>query len=113
MSLAIRLVPEALRSIAFGAIGNTYMGIGTAFLNPIRIMHLQNLTNVALLFSFDGINDHLALPGSGFFLLDVTSNKTLVQGFFIAEGQRIYTKYIGSDAPVSGLVYLSAFYGTD
>lgn len=112
MSLAIRLVPETVRTLAFGSISGTYMGIGTTFSKPIRIFLLQNLTDQTLMFSFDGINDHLPLPASGYILLDVTSNKTLQQGFFVAEGTRIYVKDLGS-APTSGSIYLTTFYGAE
>ena len=109
MSLAIRLMPETLKELAFGSIGAGYAGVGTAFDKPIRILFIQNLTDVTLLFSLDGVNDHFPLPTSGFLLLDVTANKTLEQGFYIAEGQRIYVK--NSGVPSSGSVYVSAFYG--
>ncbi len=112
MSLAIRLIPETLRSLSAGSIGAAYMGVGTALSKPIRIFFLQNLTNETLVFSFDGINDHVVLPENGYMLIDVTSNKTIPQGLFIAEGARVYAKQL-SVAPVAGAVYLSMFYGTD
>lgn len=108
-NLALKMVPEPVRSLAFGSINNTYMGIGTAFEHPIRILFVQNLTDATLMFSLDGIDDHFPLPGSGFLLLDITSNKTLAQGCFIAEGQRVYVKE--EETPTTGSVYVSAFYG--
>lgn len=105
---AIRLYPETLRSLAFGSISGTYAGIGSAFLQPSRILYVLNNTDVLLTFSFDGVNDHFVLPSSGFLLLDVTANKTNTGGAFsIAEGQRIYVK----GAPTSGSAYVSTFYG--
>jgi hypothetical protein len=112
MSVAIRLQAETLRSLAFGSISGTYMGIGTAMAHPIRMFVLNNLTDKLLLFSFDGINDHLVLPTNGYMILDMTSNKTIPQGFFLAEGTRVYVKDNGS-AATSGAVYLSAFYGSE
>lgn len=109
-ALAIRLTPETVRSLAFGSIGAAYIGVGTSMTNPIRILILQNMTDVDLMFSFDGINDHLPIPTTGQLVLDITANKTITQGFFLAEGQRIYVKQI-SGAPASGSVYVSAFYG--
>lgn len=108
--LALRLVPEVMRSIGFASIGATYMGIGAAFDHPIRIFFLQNLTNATLLFSFDGVIDHFVLPQNGYLLIDVTTNQTFQQGCFMAEGQRIYVKQ--SDTPTSGSVYLSVFYAS-
>lgn len=110
-SLAIRFAAEALRSIAFGSISASYMGIGTALANPARQLFLQNLTDATLMFSFDGVNDHFPLPASGFLLLDLTANKTIQQGWFLAEGQRLYVKELGT--PTTGSVYFSVFYGTE
>jgi hypothetical protein len=111
MSLAIRMQCEPLRSLANGAILAGYMGIGTTFDHPIRLIFIQNLTNALLMFSFDGINDHFPLDSSAFLLLDVTTNKTSGSGWFIAEGSRMYAKQI--EVPTTGSVYVTAFYGAD
>lgn len=111
MSYAVKLAAEAARSLAFGAIGAGYMGIGTAFTHPIRVFFLQNLTDATLWFSLNGIDDHFPLPANGFLLLDVTSNKSTFPGLFIGEGVRLYVKQLG--VPTSGTVYLSVFYGVD
>jgi len=111
MAREIRLAAETIRSLAFGSIGAAYTGIGTRFDNPVSIFYVQNMTDKSLMFSLDGVNDHFALPQGGYLLLDVTGNKTNSQGFYIAEGSRLYVKEI--DTPTSGSVYLSLFYGTD
>jgi len=108
-SQAIRLVPEAARSLAFGSIGAAYAGIGTAINNPVRILHIQNLTDVVLMFSYDGINDHFPLASNSYLLLDITANKSRDQGFYLAEGTRIYVKEDGT--PSSGSVYVTVYYG--
>lgn len=110
-ALAIRLVFEPVRSLAFGSISGTYTGIGTAFANPERMMLVQNATDVSLMFSADGINDHFQLPSNGFLLLDIAANKTTSQGFYIAEGTRMYVKEIGT--PSTGSVYVTVMYGID
>src|SRR5215472_16971227 len=107
-SLAIRITPETLRSLAFGSISGAYMGIGTPFIAPSRIFHVQNLTDVQMTFSLDGITDHFVLPSQGFLLLDLTANKTNAQGAFIAEGVRVYVKE-SAGAPTSGSVYVTSF----
>jgi len=106
---AIRFKPEEVRTIAFGAIGAAYTAVGASMDNPIRIFFLQNWTDESLMFSFDGVNDHLPLPAGGFIVIDVTANKSLPEGFYIAEGDSIYVKEIGT--PTTGSVYLSVFYG--
>lgn len=110
-SLAIRLQFETVRSLGFASIGAGYMGVGSALSYPARQVFIQNLTNMTLMFSFDGINDHFALPTNGFLLLDITSNKTQQGGFYIAEGTRLYVKQVG--VPTSGTVYFTSMYGAD
>lgn len=111
MSLAIRLMCEPVRTLAAASILAGYMGIGTAMSRPIRMLFIQNLTDVTLMFSFDGIDDNFPLASNGFIMLDITSNKTIVQGFFLAEGQRIYVKQLG--VPATGDVYVTTFYGAE
>ena len=111
MSLAIRLLPEPIRSLAAASIGAGYMGIGTAFTNPSRILKVDNLTDVTLMFSMDGVNDHFVLPSNGFLLIDITANNTVSVGCFIASGTRIYVKEVG--VPTTGSVYVSTFYGAN
>lgn len=112
MSLAIRFQAETVRTLAFGSIGAGYTGVGTAMTRPIRLVVIQNFTDVPLMFSFDGVHDHLPLQASGYIILDITSNKTIQQGFFLAEGQRLYVKQL-SGAASSGSAYLSTFYGAE
>ena len=114
MSLAIRLVPDILRSVAFGSLSAVYIGIGTAMTKPIRMIILQNFTNLNVMFSFDGIHDTLPLLASGYLVLDITSNKTIPQGYFLAQGTRIYVKNLNpADVATTGAVYLTTFYGAD
>lgn len=109
MAQSIRLVSEPVRSLAFGSIGAAYMGIGTAFDNPVRILVIQNLTDASLMFSFDGVEDTIPLARDGYILLDVSSNKNREHGLYIGEGTRIYVKEIGT--PTAGSAYVSVFYG--
>lgn len=110
--LAIRFAAEPVRSIAFGGISGTYAAIGTPLVNPIRQFLIQNETDALLMFSLDGVNDHFPIPAGGFFLDDVSSNKSLLaQGWFLAAGTTLYVRTVGS--PSTGNVYFSAFYGQD
>lgn len=110
-ALAIKILPEAVRSLAFGSISGTYMGVGTPLSNPSRLVMFQNFTDGDVMVSFDGITDHLPVSANGFVLLDITANKTVTQGFYIAEGTRFYVKEI--TAPSTGSFYISSFYGID
>lgn len=107
---SIRLKIEPQRSIAFGSISGTYTGIGTPYNHPVRLYMLQNFTDAQLQFSWDGVNDHFPLGVGGSMIIDITSNKSSTGGIFAAaEGDRTYVKTI--DAPTSGSVYLTIFYG--
>jgi len=109
-NLTVRLAAEPLRSLAFGSISGAYMGIGTAFENPCRIIHITNTTDVVLTYSFDGIHDHFVVASMGFILLDVMMNSSSVGGAWnIAQGTRVYVK----GAPTSGNTYLAVFYGSN
>lgn len=109
MSLvAIRFRAEPVRSIAAASIGAAYMGVGTAINHPASQIFIQNLTDANLMFSLDGINDHFPLPINGFLLDDIVSNKSIGQGLFLAEGDRLYVKEIG--VPTTGSVYFTVFY---
>lgn len=80
--------------------------------HPIRILQIQNETNAALLFSFDGINDHIFFPSDRGGVYDLTSNKANDgQGWYLSQGTSIYVKESGN--PTAGTVYVSAFYGSD
>jgi hypothetical protein len=114
MALAIRIVPETLRSIAAASIPASYTlahTVGGPFLHPIRMFVLQNFTDQTVMFSFDGVNDHLPLASSAYIIMDVTSNKTVESGAFFAQGTTLYCRYPGTE-PTTGSVYLSVFYGT-
>lgn len=107
---AKRLLFEPVKSLAFGSIGAAYMGVGTAFDKPIRLLILQNLTDALVWISFDGIEDHIPLASISYIILDVTANKTTEEGWFVAEGTRVYVKQMVG-APTGGGVYVSACYG--
>lgn len=110
---AIKLVAEGLRSLAYTSLSTSYAALGEEFSNPIRIFHLQNLTDANIIYSFDGVNAHGVVAAGSFLLLDVTANKTLPQGEFISAGTIVSVRTIsGETAPTSGSVYLSVFYGS-
>lgn len=111
-SLAIRYQMEPIRTLAFGSIGAGYAGIGTIINNPVRQFIIQNFTDVNLMFSFNGVDDHFVLAAGANFINDVTSNKTHTQGYTVAQGIRLYVKQITA-APTTGEVYFSVMYGAD
>jgi hypothetical protein len=118
MTKAIRLATDPVRTKTAAAIiadlGAYGAGIGTGMNKPIRMFFLQNLTDQILMFSFNGIDDHMPLASTAYILLDVSSNQSFGQGFYWAEGSRLYVKRMpGGVDPASGSVYLTVFYGAE
>ena len=111
MSLAIRLAVEPVRSLAFGAIGAAYTGIGTTLVRPVRMFLIQNLTDAYMMFSFDGINDNFPLANSSYIILDIATNTGPAMEFSLAQGSRLYVKQLAGAAG-SGSVYFTTFYGS-
>ena len=109
MSYGIKLLPDTLRTVAFGAIGVGYTAIGAHFNHPMRIISIKNLTNATLLFSFDGVTDHEVVPSEVGIVWDFCTNRVSTAGAFIGVGTTIYVKQSG--VPTSGSVYVSCFYG--
>lgn len=112
MSKAIRAQGEPVRTLAFGAISGVYAGIGTELIRPVRLIILQNLTDILVMISLNGIDDWLPLANKSHIILDVTSNKTIDTGFFFGEGQRFYAKDSGIAATINA-VYISTLYGSE
>lgn len=110
-ALAVRLMPETVRTLAAAGVLAGYTAVGTAFLNPSRILIIQNLTDQSVMFSFDGVNDHLPLVSNGYIVIDAAANKSNVPVMTccFAQGTIIYAKRIGT--PTTGSVYVSTFYG--
>ena len=108
-SLSVKLQFDPVRSVGYASISSTYVGIGTSLANAASQIFVQNLTNASLMFSFDGVNDHFPLPANGFFLNDIGSNRAISQAFFLAAGERLYVKNIGT--AMSGSVYFTVAYG--
>jgi hypothetical protein len=111
-NLAIRVMPEPVRSAAFGVITDTYIGLGAPFVHPVHWFMVQNLTNQFVMISWDGITDHFPVAGNGYVIMDVGSNKTINGGsFMVAQGTRFYVRALTGSFPTAGSVYLSVFYG--
>ena len=105
---SVRAAWAPLRSLAFGSILATYVGVGTSLNTPVRIVHILNTTNAALMFSWNGIDDHFVLPTGGYMVIDLTTNQTNGGGFYLPGAKRLYVKQIG--VPGSGSVYFSLVY---
>lgn len=112
MALGIRVTWEPLRELNFAVLNPVYMGVGTRLDSPVRQVLIQNLTDVILAFSWDGVTDHFKLPKRSFYLIDITTNGSESQGLYIAQGDRLYVRTDGF-VPTEGQVCLSAWGAID
>jgi len=112
MGIAIRARWEPIRTLAFGVINGVYSSLGTPLSHPARLLIFQNSTDADMYVSFNGIDDHLELMPYGYLIIDLSSNKTVPQGFYQAEGDQIYIKDQGV-AATSGKVSMSVVYGAE
>jgi hypothetical protein len=109
MAYGSRVGVEALRTVAFGSVTASYVAVGSATAESIRLVAFNNATNQSLLISLDGSTDHFRVVGNGFKLLDLTANKTNDEGLFIAKETKFYLKHEGT-APTSGNFWIEAIY---
>jgi hypothetical protein len=113
MNLAVRARFEPLKTLGFATISPAYMGIGSGLLHPAREILIQNLTDVTLVFSDDGVVDKFKLPAMSGRVLDITANKTGHSGaFYMSEGERMYVRQ-DTAAPTLGEACFSATYGSE
>ena len=106
MSYPKRLIADAVRTIAFGAITAAYAAVGAALDSPVRIFCLSNLTNQDVYFSIDGVTDQFIVPAGSFKLIDVSTNRTTIENFFLQQGVVFYARTVGVVNPTSGSVYI-------
>lgn len=110
MAYPIRLRAEAIREVAFGAIGALLTAVGNPTTHIGRLVRFVNDTDQDLYFSLDGANNHYRLPPLSFLLLDVSTNQTTKDNLFIPEGQVFYVAHAGV-APTIGNAWIEYNYG--
>ena len=110
MAYGSRLVPDTLRSLAFGGIGAAYTAVGSVFLHQMRLISIKNTTNQTLLITYDGTDDQDVIPAGVGIVYDLCTNRIGTMGGFLPVGTQISVKDTGV-APTSGSVYVTCFYG--
>lgn len=109
--LASRANYEPERSTAFGSITGSFVLMGPLFTHPIRILVLQNSSNVAIEYSLDGVNTLVTLQSGVNMVLDITAARTNdPAGLTIPINQGVYIRASGG-LPGSGAAFASAIYG--
>ena len=108
-SLAIKPLPETERSVAFGAITNAYLAIGTPLAHPAINVIFDNQTETQIQISWDGINTWKTFAPGQALILDVQSNRGRAEVMQIAQGTQFYIRYVS--APTTFAFYISVLYG--
>lgn len=103
---------DELRSVAAATVPAAYATAGSTIGDPLEYpavaILFQNLTNVTLVFSDDGVRDVFKLPQGGQFVLDCGSNKSNLTGWLAyGEGTQWYVRYQAAANPTSGEVCMS------
>ena len=101
---------DPLRSLAFGSITNSYAKVGTALVEPVRLIAFDNPTDGDMLVSTDGSTDMLFLAAGTFKLFDLTTNKLSIDTQWVFNvGTQFYVKY--SSAPSKSAFYIACLWG--
>ncbi len=100
---------DAVRSVLFSSITNSYTALGTPFAHAMRVLHFINATDANVMISFDGVTDNAPVLAESFSLYDLTSDQDANETFRYEKGTQIYIKYL--TAPTTGSFYLVAVYG--
>jgi hypothetical protein len=112
-NLAVRGRFDTLRSLGFASIGGGYMGIGTAFAHPVKLLKIINLTDANLIVSYDGVNNQDIVTANGGVIYDISANKADPAGTFqLSVGDRVYVMEETS-APTLGNVYVVVVYASE
>ena len=113
LASSVRVRYEPLRSLSFSDITGSFAAVGTPFANPVRILKVTNLTDEALVISFDGINDHDIVPANGFYLYDYTSNQSARGGLLEQpQGDQVYV-VAAATLPTIGYVFVTVVYASN
>ena len=110
-SLAIRPLPEAERSVAFGSITNAYLAIGAPLAHPAIVIIFDNQTETQIQISWDGTNTWKTFAPGQSLVLDLQANKGRGEAMQAAQGTQFYIRYVS--APGTFAFYISVLYGAN
>lgn len=103
---------DVLRSRANGAITGAYAAVGAPCEFAPRLLCITNQTNGNMIFSLDGVTDHIFIPANSFKLYDISTNRNEPGGAFVfPKYTTVYVKQ--STAPTTGSVYVEFLYGVN
>lgn len=108
---AIRWELEPLRTKGAGNISSGLTKVGDNFTRPLRMLSIYSTLDADVILSFDGFTDHWFFPSQGSLILDIGSNATDEDEYYIGQGRGVWVRSLVS-APTSGAIYVSAMFGS-
>lgn len=111
-SLAVRVLPETERSLAFGSISGSYAAVGSPLLHAAVLIRFYNQTNAPLTFSFDGTNAAISLAAGVAFDFNIQNNRGVSETLMVSKGTQFYVIQTTGTAPTSGSAFIDVFYAT-
>lgn len=89
-----------------------FIGVGGPFLNPPRMIKIQNTTNADIFLSFNGVDVQDVVVARSAFIYDYGSNQADAGGLLEqCSGERVYALYTSAaPAPTVGNVYVTVIY---
>lgn len=100
--------PDILRSIDSAVFSGAFLPVGTPLQFPVRLIKFVNLSNVNVLISWDGVNNHEILPLGTAFTIDGSANRESSSNVWeIQSGTQFYVQ----GSPGTGFIYISCYYG--
>lgn len=87
-----RIIPFTVKTIDATTFDGTFLPIGSPTDSLVRIVRFINNTDQDVNISWDGDKVNDFLPSLTALTLDVTSNRTDTQGYFIALGTQFYAQ---------------------
>lgn len=108
--VALKVMLDTIRTVAFGSITNAYLPFGTPLGHQTRMMRFVNDTDAGIFISTDAVNNMLYIPAGSFILYDLCTNReNEATTFCFIPGTQFYIKY--NTAPSKNSAYLECIFG--
>ena len=113
LASALKVRFEDLRELDFGSITSSFVGVGSSFANPVRMLKVTNTTDQDMYISFNGVDTKDMVAARSAWIYDYGSNKITPSGILEqSAGERVYVKQIGVTAPTLGAIYVTVIYAS-
>lgn len=101
-----QLLPETLRSIDSATFTGSFQAVGAVLAHPASLVKFVNNSNVTVIISWDGVNDHDVIPANSFALYDIEANHSTYNELCVRQGTQFWMRAVAG----IGLVYITVLY---